>query len=237
MRVLRNFDAIPCLLLGLALGLPAGAEEQAADRPPTETAESAPKASPPVLYVPPGRGSVKTRVGGATRGSRSDLPRIQVLAPDHLGLTTTPQPNLYWVASAPVDAAVHFTLVEQGAAKPLLEIEVPAPTSAGTQVVRLAEHGVQLTEGRDYQWFVALVPDPEHRSKDVLAGGAIEYRSAESVLGAPREQADFERFAQGGVWYDALDTLQQHLATDPAAGTKLAALLAQAGLEGITEQR
>lgn len=43
----------------------------------------------------------------------------------------------------------------------------------GIQSIRLANYGVHLRRNIRYKWFVNLVTDSDHRSKDILAGGII----------------------------------------------------------------
>src|SRR3954467_3412661 len=57
-------------------------------------------------YVPPMPGAPQRRVGGATRGVGRALPTVVVLAPNHAGLTTVEQPELYWYISAPTRVRV-----------------------------------------------------------------------------------------------------------------------------------
>jgi len=86
------------LALCAAIGGPvsAGAEEKpgGSDQAGKQTTPAKdPGASKNVrrtVYVPPSRGAVGARTGGGTRGQTS-APRIAVLAPDHVGLTTRAQ--------------------------------------------------------------------------------------------------------------------------------------------------
>src|SRR5206468_516125 len=111
------------------------------------------------VYVPPPRGSVGARTGGGTRG-RAEAPRIAVLAPDHVGLTTRARPALTWYLSAETSAPAELTLIADDAVEPLFVKRLPSPLRAGIHVVDLAQYGVQLDEGITYNWYVALVLDP-----------------------------------------------------------------------------
>lgn len=245
MHPLRNATRSGLLLLGFGLALGAAAAAaaddapaaaQSAPAPNAASADAAPagaaqKAERPALYVPPSRGSVRTRSGGATRGRRSGLPLLQALAPDHVGLSRSPQPTLYWSISEDAKLPVHLTLVRYEQPKPLLEIALDEPLRAGLHAIRLDERGVRLEAGVAYQWFVALVPDPAHRSRDLVVGGAVEYQPAEATSSGAEPNADFEQLARAGIWYDAVDALRRRLDRDPGARPQWEALLAQVGLE------
>jgi hypothetical protein len=104
--------------------------------------------------------------------------------------------------------------------------------------VRLADYGVRLEPGRHYEWFVALVVDPKSRSKDVLAGGAIE-RIEQSEPQPSMSDADLARFyADHGIWYDAIaavSNLIEATPNDSVLRRQRASLLEQADLHEIAE--
>jgi hypothetical protein len=196
----------------------------------------------PSIYIPPSRGAAKTRVGAATRGPREDYPKLDVLAPDHVGWTFEEQPTLWWYLSGRADTRIDIAVIDDTSTEPLLLVTVSPPLDGGMQSLRLAEHGLRLEPGRTYQWFVALVPDPARRSNDVIASGAIERREMDDDLGRELASADASRsyavLAKYGMWYDALDVLSDHIAADPADPELRAArasLLEEVGLEAAAQ--
>src|SRR5262245_56520437 len=93
------------------------------------------------VYQPPrglGAPTAGRRVGGGTRGTNKSVPILSVLAPDHTGLTTREQPDLYWFASNLVTNPVELTLMGEKSDVPILEKHLPVPTKAGIQRVRLS---------------------------------------------------------------------------------------------------
>ena len=173
----------------------------------------------PVFIPRTSRGAPAARIGGA---SRSGSPGLVVLAlvPQHDGaaLTTTAQPTLYWHLSKPTEHAVNFTLIEPDAIDPILDVTIEGPFEAGVQEIDLTAHDASLETGRSYLWFVAVVPDPDRRSADIVARGAVE-----RVLPQPDVEADDAvALAKAGIWYDALAA---------TAGPQRTALLAQVGIE------
>lgn len=197
------------------------------------------KASVPVLYVPPEIGVPSRRIGAGTRGMGRQA-SLQILAPDHLGYTTEEQPTLYWYLAERTTTPIVFTIREEGAVEPLVDVELPSPDAAGVQPVRLAEHGVKLRPGASYQWFISLVPDPARRSKDFAVGAWISRREPDAALRARLAEAKDGRkeaiYAESGIWYDAIGALSSRIASAPSdrgLREQRAALLEQAGLSEV----
>jgi Domain of Unknown Function (DUF928) len=198
-------------------------------------------ASVPV-YTPPKRGAPGGRVGGGTRGIQREAFLLSVLAPDHSGLTTSEQPSLYWFISSSTSLPVELTVMDPQGAQPILETRLPAPVTAGVHRIRLSDYNVRLASGAAHRWFVSVVPDPDRRSKDIMAGGAIERVEMPEGLKAKLAQAakpDLPPiYAQAGLWYDtvaAISELIEAAPQDQALREQRTALLAQVGLTEITE--
>jgi hypothetical protein len=197
------------------------------------------KASAPV-YKPPLRGAPGGRVGGAARGTAREEFILSVLAPDHTGLTTREQPALYWFISRPSSSPVELTLVDPNSADPVIETQIKPPISPGVHRIRLADYNVTLKPGVAYQWFVSVVPDSGRRSKDILSGGFVERIDPPGDLSAklssrPKSELP-SAYADAGLWYDAVASLQELLEAAPKDAALLAqrnALLRQAGVPEI----
>ncbi|HKA16363.1 MAG TPA: CHASE2 domain-containing protein [Myxococcota bacterium] len=219
---------------------PSGASgTDASGKPAASPQQKAPaKGGPLTVYVPPSRGEVGARTGGGTRGN-ADAPRIAVLAPDHIGLTTRAQPALAWYLSAATAKPIEFTVIADNAAEPLAVKRLPGPIKAGIHVVDFAKEGIQLEEGTTYNWYVALVLDPKARDADVVAGGKIQRRNATPELTAELAGGDspYRVLARNGIWYDAIADLSTEIAaaspTMPAGRdlrAERASLLEQVGV-------
>jgi len=224
-------------LSGLVVGFPISRAES------QETRQAQPQqgvAAP--AYRPPLRGSPGGRVGGGTRGTGRETFVLSVLAPDHTGLTVSEQPSLYWFISSPTTLSVEITVVDPRATQPILETRVAPPVQVGVHRIRLGDHGVRLAPGVAYRWYVAMVSDSDRRSKDILAGGAIERVAPPEGLVAKLSQADKAAvpflYAEAGIWYDALATISELIEAapnDPSLRRQRAALMAQVGLPEIGE--
>lgn len=193
-------------------------------------------------YTPPGRGAPKVRISGAARGGDESQPSLWVLAPDHVGLTTQASPTLFWYQSETTGLPIVFSLSQAGAIEPLLEFAVVGSRLHGQVGVDLTEFGVCLEPGREYRWVVAIVPDVDKRSKDVLTEGRIRRTSASAQIEKELKGADAAReasvYARHGIWYDALQILNKQIdryPDDRRWKTRAAGLLNQVGLSEPAE--
>jgi hypothetical protein len=224
-----------CLFMAAtAADEPAG---MAAPAPP-ETRDKPVRSAP--VYRPPPRGSPAVRVGGATRGADDPLPALHVLAPDHIGLTVQAQPVFQWYLSKPATVRFEFALVRDDAIEPVLETDFGTVHSRGIQQLDLSATDITLEPGVAYQWSVALIPDEQARSGDVVASGMIERIAMPDGLAGQINTADRQgqasAYAGAGIWYDALAAMSQLIAENPAdASTReqRAALLEQVGLPAV----
>lgn len=191
------------------------------------------------VYKPPLRGSPSGRIGGGTRGTEAAV-ELAVLAPDHTGLTTKRHPTLYWYVSKPVQARLEVTVINAAGIEPLLETTVNSSGRSGIQRLDLAEQGIALEPNTEYRWYVAVVPDAEHRSNDILASGTIQRREAPARLKArlhnAAPEAAYSAYAAEGYWYDAVDVLSRLIEQHPERQDlhqHRAALLEQVGLDRV----
>ncbi|MBI2318064.1 MAG: DUF928 domain-containing protein [Betaproteobacteria bacterium] len=194
------------------------------------------------IYKPPARGTPASRVGGGSRGTGDESPRLAVLAPDHTGLTTKEQPSLYWFVSKPAAAKIEVTVINDQAVAPMLEKNIDAPKLAGIQRLRLADYGIKLQPGIEYRWHVALVLDPAQRSNDIIASGTIQRVALDAPLAAKLAKTAKARlpfaYAEEGLWYDAIEAVSELIAENPpdkTARLQRARMLDQVGLEDAAQ--
>ena len=202
-------------------------------------------------YTPPktvGTG-IRTDGDGGSRAGGAKLPSLFVLAPNHTALTTQAQPSLFWFQDGPapkdVGARFELTLVDPKNPKPLLKVGKELATKkdgdAGIYRIQLARHKITLEPGVAYKWSVALVPDANNRSQDLVASGVIQRDPPAAALTAELAKADADKaaaYAAGGVWYDALSALSDQIDAAPkdvALRAARADLLQQAGLKAAAE--
>ncbi|MBA4372605.1 MAG: hypothetical protein C0402_07045 [Thermodesulfovibrio sp.] len=183
-------------------------------------------------------GKPAIRVGGATRGAEESAFVITALAPDHLGLTVSAQPSLCWYLSGRARTRLGITINDETSAAPFFEKEFEGNSDTGIRCIDLAAHGLSLVPGVEYQWFAAVIKDPEQRSKDIVSSGMIRRITparelTDRLLSAKNDLEKAGIYASEGIWYDALSLLHTLIAANPddkALRASRAGLLDQAGL-------
>lgn len=222
---MKRFMAIISVALGLVSPFPWIAVAEEGQGKSAQASASQPKLDPgakPLLYIPPRKGAPASgiRRGGGTRGTNKSLPMISLLAPDHVGFTLHEQPILFWFTPTNHNLSYEFTLIAESAEAPLIETKLPSPIRGGVHQIRLADYKVKLAPGERYQWSVSLVMDPEEPSANVVAKGAIERVSRDKLeqpLSSDVPKADApRRYAEAGVWYDALMAISDLMQSNPA---------------------
>lgn len=229
-----HFCSVLWVLALLLHSQPGGEAVFAAETGPTKTTSSAAK----VKFRPPTSSAPSVRVTGGSRGSGDTLLTLDVLAPDDIGVTTREQPSLFWFQSKPAQAKFELTLLQENKVDPLVQVTVEHSTKAGIQRLKLADHGVKLALGVDYQWVVALVSDPDNRSTDLVASGVIKRVEPSADLKQRIAQAAPtvlpSVYAEAGIWYDALSVLSDQIEAHPedkSLREARADLLRQVGLK------
>jgi hypothetical protein len=237
----------------LAVPLVAGAEQPAESVESAQPEPDAPESTPVTAATPVGNlvllyklsvGKPRARIGGGRRGAEDPLPQLIALVPNHVGLTTSAQPALYWSVSGPApvgDMYFEFAITDEDSIEPLAETRLASPGEAGIQEILLEGGAAQLEPGVEYRWSVTLVVDPAGPStRDPVAGGWIERVSAPADLDARLSAAGPEGapaiYADLGLWYDALAPLASRTIRDPQdaiARRHLAGLLRQVDLDGV----
>ena len=197
-------------------------------------------------YQPPRKGAPAPGLkrGGGTRGMNKSVPVISLLAPEHVGLTLQEQPVLYWFTPTKQDRAFsfEFTLIGDNAETPLVETKLSPAAQAGLQEIKLSDYKVKLLPGERYLWSVSLIMDAEERSANVVAKGAIERVEREKLeypLAANFSEAEAAtRYAEAGVWYDAIMAITDRIRANPAnkgLREQRAAFLDQVGLSEVAK--
>jgi hypothetical protein len=190
-----------------------------------------------LFYKPPARaGNIPARVSGGARGGGTDAVLIAVV-PNHVALTTQSQPSLFWFQSKPAKAKFELTVVEPKKPKPLVSLTAPEADKHGIHRVKLAKYKVELQPDVAYEWSVAIVPDAENRSRDVIAKGVIKrIKPPGDLANRVAQMGDVERaaaYAEAGIWYDAFESLSNAIEAHPddaSLRAQRASLLHQVGL-------
>jgi len=119
-------------------------------------------------------------------------------------------------------------LNERGADTPLLFLELMPPKGifqAGFYAIDLADYQIQLKENAEYEWFIAIVPDPTQRAGDMIGSATVQYVKTNF----PTDTSHYQ-YANQGFWYDAAYALAQqfqHMPDNPSLRQQRAALSEQ----------
>lgn len=251
------FLGVCTIIIGLSLALPmsgfASSDDKKKADDNTHQEKKAPKEKEPrketptqidylPIYKPPLRGAPAGRVAAGTRGVVQELPHLCLIVPEHVGLTIFSQPRLYYYQSKTSSFPIEFTLIEKQGINPIVEKRIDPPKTAGIQFVSIEDYDVTLEPGIQYKWFIALVPDSKHRSKDILAAGGIERIPDPESIKKKLADASIARaphiYAEAGLWYDAFNALSlmiEKFPNDTDLRHQRDALLEQIGLEQVTD--
>ncbi|MCS7034303.1 MAG: DUF928 domain-containing protein [Phycisphaerae bacterium] len=183
-----------------------------------------------VVYRPPAAATGSARIGGGSR-TGSAAPSIAVLAPEHVGLSGSPRPKLYWFCAKATNLPCEFSLVNAQTNQTITRVVLNEPIDVGWQKIDLQQLGVELERDQTYDWTVSIVVSPDQRSENPVARGAIQHvlLPVATIEEPPVRQA--ARRAGAGLWYDAIDLLMGQIDSDPAARRALAGLLRQVKLD------
>jgi hypothetical protein len=233
MKKPNPYSVLKSLLIVAALASADSRFEFASAQTATQVAPA-----PVVRFRPPTSGAASVRVTGGSRGTEVGDIALDVLAPDDVGMTTQEQPSLFWFQSKPANARFELTLLQDNQVKPLVQVQVERAAKAGIQRLKLADHGAKLEAGAEYQWVVALVSDPDNRSKDIIASGVIKRVQPSTELKEKLGKADSAAvpgiYADAGIWYDSLASLSDMIDAHPDNAVlrqTRAELLRQVGLK------
>lgn len=234
----------PVVIIGLNLFL-ALAGVHILDAADTAPAGQAGLQGDPALpvYTPPKKMTPRARVGGTLRGTEGTEPELVALVPDHVGLTVKQTPILNWYLSKPTTHPLRFTLTDTQKITPIFEGPLPAPTKAGVHSIDLKSMGLALEANVQYRWFVSVSPNPDSRSRDIVAGGMIERCEFSECLTVASVNVTCDRDsvrtnALIGFWYDAMGcvcSLIEKEPTDSSLRRLRAGLLRQVGLNGVAD--
>lgn len=197
---------------------------------PAETWIIASLGPKPLLYSAPGD-LPGGRIGGSARGAAAG-PGVLALVPEQVGLTLEARPTLYFYLPAATEQPLQLRVNDIDAMKTLLSTTLRPPLAAGIHAVPLAERGVTLGSGRNYEWVLSVPGSDDEGSGGILRRVAPSESLRASLAGAsPAERVRL--LAANGIWYDALDMLSRSIERRPqdaALRQGRAELLEQAGL-------
>ena len=185
----------------------------------------------------PNVGAPKSRVGGGVRGGEGEdanhlmsMPVVHVLTPESIGYTVSESPMLYYYVTD--DTTLEFEVTVNRDERTLVQMRRSEKIKAGIHAISMDSLGIKLEEGADYEWNVALIPNPLQGSLDITSTGGIRRVKAKGNMN------DFNDYGKNGIWYDMLHDLSTRLEADPSDAKLLKErgdLFKQVGLPEVAE--
>jgi Domain of Unknown Function (DUF928) len=171
-------------------------------------------------FNPPDRGAPVNTTGGASRGSC-----VESLMPTdanhiYFGLTVAAQPTFYWKINNSKGQTVYFEVQEytnpserqtgEDAYKSVYQTEFTLPNTSGVMSFNLPSD-IALEEGKAYKWYMDVDCDPTYgdlRSAEGWVERTSPSQAVQRQLGTASAPIDrSQRYAEAGIWFDALDVL------------------------------
>lgn len=171
--------------------------------------------APAPLYQSRFADAPPARVGQASRSGGANV-QLVVLAPDRKGASATASPRLGWFLSGDSTKPLEIVVQQRGADTPLFERRIESAGAGGYYSFDLAESGVRLEPGKEYEWSVALINDPARRASDQFSKGVVQYVPASEAAPAGAPEAVVSAYLARGYWYDAIAVILQTLEEEPA---------------------
>jgi len=206
------------LVVAISLGTFTAVASTAEQKPIKKDSQAGKPATimPNITYKPPLLDDIADMTADSTKGMKGKTVILQVLAPNHTGITMQPQPTLYWTMRS--KATIHFTITEIAAgAEPILKAEIEK--GPGIQQLDLTQNDISLKPGTRYRWSVTQVIKEGDKSTDIIASGVIErIKPGEGLsnrIKRVRGMALVDVYAIEGIWYDALQTISSMIDETP----------------------
>jgi len=132
---------------------------------------------------------------------------------EETGYTLEKQPILRWYISSAWPGKIEFTILENRKVEPLVETFIDGPENEGIYEIKLADYNIILKPDIEYEWYLAIIFDPNERSSDFLASATLMYIPQSNTLSDELKNISQESlyffYADHGYWYDAIENISQ----------------------------
>ena len=187
------------------------------------------------------RGAPVRTGGGGTRGAGSSCLKAQngelslnALTPNFSNVATTASANPIFYYYLPETSAnlAEFVITDLNQTT-VYQTNVKLPAQSGIMKIKVVPK-VPLSADQYYQWSLKIVCDSQHRDKDLILEGILEYQNLDTTALSSDDPIQKARFyADKGIWLETLDSIAQIRSTSPTDWTEL---LQSVGLEGLSSQ-
>lgn len=168
--------------------------------------------------APEGLGVPGRRIAGGSRDTTKNCLSEQTMAAlvpkSNIGQTTEANPVLYFYV--PKTSVPVLQLVVLDGQKIYSKQTYKPNNKAGIVAIPLTK---SLEVNKQYRWHLAMVCNPQARSKDKVVDGVIKRIQPSAQLAAnlanatPRERVNL--YAEAGIWHDTLKTLAELRISNP----------------------
>ncbi len=157
------------------------------------------------------------------------------------GETNYAHPTFWFYAAYPVNSKVEFILQDE-AENEIYQTTFPLDKTLGIISLTLPQDKVFLVTGKSYHWYFNIMCEPEDSTDDFVEGWVerVELNPAlHSQLELARPLETISIYAENGLWYDTLDSIDRLRQEEPenqAIAAIWSNLLQQVGLEEISQE-
>jgi hypothetical protein len=161
-----------------------------------------------------------TRYGGR-RGENQDGGFITIVAPQQAGIADQASPCIYFFFTQATSRDVEIAITRDGEIDPCFETRLTG-ISAGLNQIDLHKSNLLLTPSATYEVVIAVVSDPQHRSRDQVCSTTVKCEPLTDAVrqqicqpdGKPSKTQAME-YLQAGCWYDGFDSICKSIEADP----------------------
>ncbi len=157
------------------------------------------------------------------------------------GKTTLAHPTFWVYVAYPINSYAEFTLQDE-ADNEIYQTTVKLDKTPGIIGLNLPPNRVSLETGKSYHWYFNIMCDPEN-STDDFVDGWVERVKLNPVIHSQLELAPalakISVYAENGLWYDTLNTVDRLRQTEPENKAIAAIwndLLQQVDLDEISQE-
>ncbi|MEM7714075.1 MAG: DUF928 domain-containing protein [Cyanobacteria bacterium P01_A01_bin.68] len=199
---------------------------------------------PPVTSAPSDGKSTAgaSRDGGSCaigKANKSDASIVKLLPKSNIGLTTEQRPSIM-VYIPPTTAQTAFFSIQDENFNHHYQTTLQLPESVGVMEIKLPASAPALATDTKYQYSLAMICGEYLEPDSPLVSGWIQRVEAKGNAVNTKPSIELaSKFANDGIWLDALSTLAQLKKSQPSnqfVNTSWQQLLNSVGLDEIAQQ-
>lgn len=164
---------------------------------PVIAEESSRETDDKVVFVPPPIGAPADRITAGTRSAKALTSSLVFLSPTTGGLTSNPQPTLYWFLPRAYRGMLDLAVTEVATDPRTANGTIPVDLSEGLYALNFNEFDFTLRSGQIYLVTLDLADSNQ---------GPMQISTYVEVVDRDlNEEKTIASFAKRGLWFDAVD--------------------------------